>query len=136
MVQIDVVYEGGLRTRATHGPSGQSLVTDAPVDNHGKGESFSPTDLVATAAASCMLSIMAIVADRHGWPFEGARARVTKVMVADPARRIGALELSIEVPGKWPEDRRVALQKAALACPVYATLAGNVDMPTSFEWEV
>lgn len=134
MVQIDVLYEGGLRTRATHGPSGQTLVTDAPVDNHGRGESFSPTDLVATATASRMLTIMGIVAERHGWPLEGARVTVVKNMVAEPRRRIGSLDLVVTVPGDWAEDQRSALERAAMACPVHATLEGNVETPVRFEW--
>ena len=135
MVQIDIVYEGGLRTRATHGPSGQTLVTDAPVDNNGKGEAFSPTDLVATATGTCMLTIMGMVAERHGWPFVGARASVVKKMVADPARRIGVLEIVIVVPGDWTEEQRRTLERAALGCPVHETLKGKVELPIRFDWE-
>lgn len=134
MVQIDVTYEGGLRTRANHGPSGQTLITDAPVDNHGKGESFSPTDLCATAAASCMLTIMGIVADRHEWPLQGATASVVKVMASEGPRRIAKLEIVISAPGTWEESQKAALEKAALGCPVHATLSGNVEMPVRFEW--
>ncbi len=134
MVQIDVTYEGGLRTRAVHGPSGQTLITDAPVDNHGQGESFSPTDLVATATASCMLTIMGIVAERHAWPFVGATAKGVKKMATDGPRRIGELEVEIRVPGDWAENQRGALEQAALGCPVHATLHGNVEMPCSFVW--
>jgi len=134
LVQIDVEYEGGLRTRATHGPSSATLLTDAPVDNHGKGESFSPTDLVATALGTCMLTIMGIVAERHGWSFVGARARVEKKMVTKPVRKIGALEVVISVPGELESAARTALEKAALGCPVHKTLGSNVDMPVRFEW--
>ncbi|MCP3917771.1 MAG: OsmC family protein [bacterium] len=134
MVQIEVEYEGGLRTRATHGPSSATLLTDAPVDNHGKGESFSPTDLVATALGTCMLTIMGIVAERHGWSFVGARASVEKKMVTEPVRKIGALEVVISVPGELEPAARTALEKAALACPVHKTLGSNVDMPVRFEW--
>ena len=76
MVEIQIRYEGGLRTRAVHGPSSVALLTDAPLDNHGKGESFSPTDLVATALGTCMLTTMGLVAERHGWKIEGSRVRV------------------------------------------------------------
>ena len=134
MVQIDAIYEGGLRTRATHAPSGTTLITDAPVDNHGKGESFSPTDLVATATVTCMLTIMGIVAERHGWPLAGARATVNKHMAVEGTRKIGALEVVISAPGDWTEEQRSALEKAALSCPVHATLHGNVELPVRFDW--
>ena len=131
MVQIDVTYEGGLRTRAVHGPSGSSLVTDAPVDNQGRGESFSPTDLVATGLGACMLTIMGIVAERHGWPLVGATARVEKRMATDP-RRIAELEVVIRVPpgpaGPLDERARAALERAAHGCPVHVTLDGKVTL--------
>ena len=136
MVQVDIVYEGGLRARAVHGPSGCELVTDAPVDNQGKGESFSPTDLVAAALGSCMLTLVGIVAERHGWPMEGATARVEKGMVADPIRRIGKLEVVISVPGALQEKERELLQKAALTCPVHKSLSGQMEIPVRFEFEV
>jgi putative redox protein len=134
MVQINVVYEGGLRTRATHLASGAELVTDAPVDNCGKGESFSPTDLVATALGTCMLTIIGIVAERHGWEVVGATARVEKVMTADPIRRIGSLEVIINVPGDRAEKERELLRKAALACPVHRSLLGELEILVSFEF--
>ena len=133
MVHIDITYQGGLRTRAVHGPSGTSLITDPPVDNQGKGESFSPTDLVATGLGACMLTIMGIVAARHGWPLEGAHAHVVKKMAADP-RRIAELEVVIRVPGGHDERARAALERAAATCPVHATLDGKVAMPVRFEW--
>lgn len=134
MVQIRVTYEGGLRTRAVHGPSGRELVTDAPVDNHGQGESFSPTDLVATALGTCMLTIMGIAAAKHGWPLEGASATVEKRMVADPGRRIAELEVVIRVPGDLDRRARRVLEKAALECPVHRTLGNRVELPVRFEW--
>lgn len=134
MVQIDVTYEGGLRTRAVHGPSGAELLTDAPLDNHGQGESFSPTDLVATALGTCMLTIMGIAAEKHGWPLEGATATVVKGMVADPGRRIGSLEVVIRVPGDHGERARKVLEQAALGCPVHRTLGERVEIPVRFEW--
>ena len=134
MVQIDVVYEGGLRVRATHEPSGRELVTDAPVDNQGKGESFSPTDLVATALGTCMITIIGIVAERHGWEVVGATARVEKGMVADPVRRIGRLEVVITVPGERTEKERELLEKAAMTCPVHKSLSAEMDIPVRFEF--
>jgi len=133
MVQIDITYEGGLRTRAVHGPSGTELVTDPPVDNQGQGESFSPTDLVATGLGSCMLTIMGIVAERHGWSLTGATARVIKKMASDP-RRIAELEVVIRVPGTFDERARTTLVRAAEGCPVHATLGSVVAMPIRFEW--
>ena len=135
MVQISVVYEGGLRTRATHGPSGAELVTDAPVDNCGKGESFSPTDLVAAALGTCMLTIVGIVAERHGWSVVGASAHVEKVMTADPVRRIGQLGVVIKVPGGRSPKEQELLEKAALTCPVHRSLLGEMDIPVSFEFD-
>ena len=134
MVKIDVTYEGGLRTRAVHGPSGCELITDAPTDNHGKGESFSPTDLVAAALGSCMLTIMGIAADKHGWSLVGATASVEKGMVADPARRIGELAVVLRVPGDFDERARTVLERAAMGCPVHKTLGATVELPVRIEW--
>src|SRR5215213_4203972 len=100
MVEITVAYEGQLRCVATHAPSKNTLLTDAPLDNMGKGESFSPTDLVATALATCVLTTMGIVAQRHNLDMSGATARVTKEMVTTPLRRIGRLALHVHVPIK------------------------------------
>src|SRR5262245_16249532 len=98
MVTVEDFYEGDLRCTAKHGPSGAELRTDAPKDNQGRGESFSPTDLVATALGTCMLTTMGIVAKRHGWPLEGGHARVEKHMIADPHRRIQKLVAELTLP--------------------------------------
>ena len=134
MVTIQVKYDGGLRCTSEHGPSKTTLVTDAPVDNMGKGESFSPTDLVATALGSCVLTTMAIVADRHGWKMEGSQATVEKHMVADPARRIGKLVVSIRMKGEFDARARETLERTAHTCPVHKSLASNVEIPMTFEW--
>jgi len=134
MVQIDVRYEGGLHTVAVHGPSRAELTTDAPVDNHGRGESFSPTDLVATALGTCMLTVMGIVAERHGWSLEGATARVEKSMVADPVRRIGTLEVVLRMPGGLPEEARRTLERTAHTCPVHKSLHPDIEVPLRFDW--
>lgn len=134
MVAIEVVYEGELHCSAKHGPSGVELTTDAPVDNHGRGESFSPTDLVGTAMGTCMLTIMGIAAQRHGLDIRGARVDVEKTMVADPVRRIGRLTLAIHVPGEHDERARELLRAAALGCPVKASLAPEVDVDVAFRW--
>ena len=134
MVTITMEYQGGLRCQAAHTPSKTTLVTDAPVDNMGKGESFSPTDLVATALGTCMLTTMGIVAARHAWAIEGSRATVVKEMVADPVRRIGRLKVTLELPAKLEPKAREALERAARTCPVHRSLAENVDIPIEFIW--
>ena len=98
MVEIRMTYAGSLRVEATHGPSGTTLHTDAPVDNYGKGESFSPTDLVATALGACMATIMGIAAERHDVSLEGMTIDVQKHMATEPVRRIGKLVVRIGVP--------------------------------------
>ena len=135
MVEIQVRYEGDLRCAAVHGPSKTELKTDAPVDNQGRGESFSPTDLVATALGTCVLTTMGIVAKRHGWRLEGATATVVKHMVADPARRIGKLDVRVRMPAGLDARARETLEKTAHTCPVHKSLAPNVEIPMTFEWD-
>lgn len=132
MVKIQIAYEGDLRCRATHGPSGVQLNTDAPVDNQGRGESFSPTDLVATALGACMLTIMGIVARRHAWDLSGATVEVTKGMVSAPIRRIGSLEVVIRVPAELDEAARKTLENAAYTCPVHKSLHPEIQIPVRF----
>ncbi|MEM7010343.1 MAG: OsmC family protein [Verrucomicrobiota bacterium] len=134
MVQIDVTYEGGLRCSATHGPSGEKLFTDAPVDNHGKGESFSPTDLCATALATCMPTVIGIFAERHDIDLKGMTVRVGKIMTAEPPRRIAKLELEINVPIAEDHKHREALERAALTCPVHKSLLAEIEIPVKFNW--
>ena len=134
MVQIDLIYEGGLRVRATHGPSKTELVTDAPVDNLGKGESFSPSDLVATALAACMTTIMGIVAERHRLDLKGMKVTVKKHMVTEPVRRIGRLELHFQIPNISEEKDRKLLQNAAMTCPVCRSLGADVERSFTWEW--
>ncbi|NBV45093.1 MAG: OsmC family peroxiredoxin [Planctomycetia bacterium] len=134
MVRVTSTYEGGLRCRAVHGPSGGVLVTDAPVDNHGRGESFSPTDLVATALGTCMMTIMGIAADRHGIDLTGLTAETTKEMSADPPRRIAGLRTRITVPLPPDHPQRPLLEQAALGCPVHRSLATGIDAAVEFVW--
>lgn len=133
-VQIDIEYLGGLRTQATHGPSKNTLLTDAPVDNHGKGEAFSPTDLCATSLGTCMLTIMGIYAERHGIDLRGATVRVEKEMVTTPVRRIGKLATEIRVSLAQDHPQREALERAALTCPVHQSLHPDVEKPVTFVW--
>ena len=132
MVEIDAVYEGNLRCRLTHGPSGQQLITDAPKDNQGEGAAFSPTDLVAAALSSCMLTVMGIVAKRHGIDLTGTTAHVVKEMVNTPERRIGRLEVTVTFPRSYPDEQRALLERAALACPVHHSLHPEIAAPVQF----
>lgn len=132
MVQIDVTYQGELRCDAQHGPSGTHLVTDAPVDNRGKGQSFSPTDLVATALGTCIPTIMAMVAEREKIDLTGVKITVQKEMAAAPPRRIAKLTTRIVMPAGLTDAQKAKLEKAAHTCPVHQTLQGNVEMPIEF----
>jgi uncharacterized OsmC-like protein len=134
MVKIDIRYEGGLRCAATHGPSGQTLQTDAPVDNHGRGESFSPTDLVATALGACMVTIMGIAARRHGIDLGETAVKVLKEMSPQPPRRISKLTIvfTIALPSTHPQ--RTLLENAARSCPVHLSLHPDVVQDVRFDW--
>ena len=128
MTQINSSYSGDLRCASLHGPSGSALETDAPTDNQGKGERFSPTDLVATALSTCILTIMGIVAERHDWDLKECTARVEKVMTSEAPRKIAQLEVWIELPAHLDEKARKVLRKAAENCPVKLSLEGAVAM--------
>lgn len=122
-----VIYQGGLRTEATHLKSGNTIITDAPTDNHGKGEAFSPTDLVATALGSCMVTIMGIAAEKHEIDIKGTTVEVEKIMASDP-RRIGTIRLVMTLPANryTPKERKI-LTAAAHGCPVGKTLKEGVE---------
>jgi len=134
MVTITSTYDGGLRCTATHGPSGVTLITDAPVDNHGKGESFSPTDLVATAVANCMMTVMGIAAERHGVDLKGTMVTIGKEMSSDPPRRIVGLKSVMTIPLPADHPQRALLEGAAKACPVKQSLAPEIDTSVEFRW--
>lgn len=134
MVTMTTVYDGELRCVTTHGPSGAKLATDAPVDNHGKGESFSPTDLVAAALASCMATIMGIVAERHGWDLTGMRIEVKKEMWTDPPRRIRRLSTEFRMPVPASTDPNKLLERSARTCPVHRSLHPEIEKPIVFHW--
>jgi putative redox protein len=129
MVKMSMVYEGDLRCRLTHGPSGQQITTDAPLDNQGKGEAFSPTDLVAAALGSCMLTVMGIAARKSGINIDGAKASVEKEMVTAPIRRIGRITVSIAMPPGIDPSKREFLERVAHSCPVHQSLRPEVEMP-------
>lgn len=134
MVNIQIEYQGDLRCKATHGPSGTELSTDAPKDNQGRGESFSPTDLVATALGTCMLTIMGIAARTHNIDISGATATVAKEMTAAAPRRIQRLVVKIHVPHALSPADREKLERAAYTCPVHKSLHPDVEVPVEFTW--
>jgi putative redox protein len=133
MVTIDIEYQGDLRNEAVHQPSGTRLKTDAPKDNFGKGESFSPTDLVATALGSCMLTLMGIAARSLNVDLKGTRVTVQKEMTPAP-RRIAKLAVKIIVPVKLTPEQKQKLEQAALTCPVHKSLHPDVQLPVEFVW--
>jgi putative redox protein len=135
-VQIDVRYLGDLHCEATHGPSACRLTTDAPTDNGGKGEAFSPTDLVATAFGTCLMTVMGLVAARHALDLAGTTVHVEKEMTAVPIRRIGALTVAVRFPqGRaFSEDDRRTLECTARSCPVLQSLHPDVKIGLTFEY--
>ena len=135
MVEIKLSYEGDLHCSAVHTPSGNTLVTDAPVDNNGRGQSFSPTDLVATALASCVATVIGIVSKRKEIAVEGMTVVVRKFMSDDQPRRIARLELDVDMP--LPEshpDRRI-LESAARGCPVHHSIHPDIDVEMNWKWQ-
>ena len=135
MITSKVTYLGELRTEATHLQSNTTIYTDAPKDNHGKGEAFSPTDLVATALASCMISIMGIVAMKEGiTKVDGAIAEVTKIMYAEP-RRIGEIHIKLTFPkGNYTDKEKKIYEYAAHTCPVAKSLHSDLKQVIEFIW--
>jgi uncharacterized OsmC-like protein len=132
-VEISGTYDGKLKMELSHGPSGATVRTAAPVDNKGDGSSFSPTDLVAAALGSCAVTTMAIVAEREGIPFEGASFHVEKHMRSDP-RRIERLPLRIRMPRGLSDEQRRTLENAALTCPVVRSLLPEIEKEIEFEY--
>ncbi len=133
-MHIKSTYKGELRTEAIHLSSESKIITDAPVDNHGKGQAFSPTDLVAGALTSCMMTIMGIEADKLGLSLEGLRAETTKVMSANP-RRIAAIKVHMIWPAcELSETHRAFLKEKALTCPVALSLREDLRQEVSFDF--
>ena len=128
-----VTYLGNLRTEAEHLQSRTKIITDAPLDNHGKGESFSPTDTVATALATCMLTIMGIKAEALEIAIEGTTAQVTKTMAANP-RRISKIEVVFSFPKKYDDKGMKVLENAARTCPVFYSLHPDMEKEIRFIW--
>lgn len=134
MVAIKVEYQGDLHCQAVHGPSKTVLNTDAPKDNQGRGESFSPTDLVATALGTCMLTVMGIMARTLNIDIKGTTATVEKEMAQAPVRMIHKLTVKIHVPHQLTEEQKLKLERAAHTCPVHKSLHPDVQMPIEFSW--
>ena len=129
-----VTYLGDLRTEAIHLLSGTKIFTDAPPDNQGRGEAFSPTDLCATSLATCMITIMGISARNHGFDIRGTHATINKIMAADP-RRIARVEINITMPKNGFDDvQKKLLETAARTCPVAFSLAEGIEQEIVFEW--
>jgi uncharacterized OsmC-like protein len=135
-VEVTGRYIGTLKTEMVHGPSGVSLRTAAPVDNQGDGSSFSPTDLVAAALASCMVTTMAIVAESHGIDLAGVRFRVEKHMTEAPPRAIARLPVEIHMPASLSPEDRQRLERAAHSCPVHRSLGPEIEKDVRFVYDV
>ncbi len=134
MTEIQVVYEGSLRCRCIHTESGEEMMTDAPKDNQGKGEYFSPTDLVAVALGSCVLTLMGIQARRLGVNMDGSKIRVSKEMENLPHRRIKKLHVHFTSPHQFNHEVQTKLEKAGRECPVHHSLHPEISQTFIFEW--
>jgi putative redox protein len=134
MTTATTIYQGSLRTEATHTRSGQKIVTDAPVDNNGKGEAFSPTDMVSAALSSCMMTIMGMLAEREGIDLTGLQAEVVKVMSSNP-RKIVEIQVVFSHPAlRATEIQKEKLKRAALTCPVALSLADSLKQTVTFNF--
>jgi putative redox protein len=135
MVEIKISYEGELHCSALHVQSGNSLVTDAPLDNNGRGEAFSPTDLLATALGTCMATVIGIVAKRKEIAVEGMTVVVHKFMSEDLPRRIARLELVMGMPLSAAHPDRKLLENAATACPVHHSINPEIEVILNWHWQ-
>jgi uncharacterized OsmC-like protein len=128
-----ILYLGDLRTKSTHIQSGTQLLSDAPVDNHGKGEAFSPTDTVANALGTCMMTIMGIKARDLNVDITNAKAQVNKIMQTEP-RRISKIEIDFEMGSAVDEKTKTILERAAMTCPVFESLHPQIEKNITFNW--
>jgi len=134
MATVETVYVGELRTQATHVRSGNQVITDAPLDNHGKGEAFSPTDLLATALGSCMLTVMGIAAEKYEADLTGTTCSITKIMAENP-RRVAEVQITFNFPKRDFSDKvKTVLERAALTCPVSKSLHPDLVETLAFNW--
>ena len=133
METIRTVYKGNLRTEALHVKSGEKIITDAPIDNHGKGESFSPTDLLSASLGSCMLTVMGIAAKTHNIDMDGITMKITKIMINAP-RRVSEIIVDFTMPNKYTDIEKTILEKAALTCPVALSLHPDLKQTIHFNY--
>lgn len=138
MPTINTEYLGDLRTQATHLQSSTQILTDAPTDNQGRGEAFSPTDLVAGALGSCMMTIMGIVASREDIDIKGSEMEITKIMSTDAPRRIARIEIKMKMLSatELTDKDRTILERAAYTCPVALSLHPDIEQVVEFSWDV
>jgi uncharacterized OsmC-like protein len=129
-----VTYLGDLRTSSIHLQSGNEIISDAPLDNNGKGEAFSPTDTVANALASCMMTVMGIKARDMNLDLKGSTAEVTKIMNAEP-RRIGTIEITFDMSGTEDQKNKTILERTAMTCPVFLSLNTEIEKRITFNWK-
>ena len=135
MANMKAKYLGNLRCECTHIASGTTIVTDAPVDNHGKGEAFSPTDLCATALATCCMTIMGIYAQKHDMDVTGTEMSITKVMSANP-RRIGKIQIVFDMPDReYTEKQKASIEHCARSCPMHLSLHPDTEQEFVFNWK-
>lgn len=135
MSTISAAYLGDLRVESVHNQSGAKIVTDAPSDNHGKGEAFSPTDLCAAALGACAMTIIGLYAENHGVDVKGTEMEITKTMSADP-RRIGKLEVIFNMPDRpYTEKQKASIERAAHTCPVHLSLHPDMEQVFIFNWK-
>lgn len=133
MATVETAYTGGLRTQAVHVQSGNQIITDAPTDNNGKGEAFSPTDLLAASLGSCMLTIMGITGNAHNIDIDDTKIAVTKIMAAEP-RRVSEIQISFKFPKTYTEKEQAILERAAMTCPVFYSLHPDLKKTIDFGW--
>lgn len=133
MATIETTYLGGLRTEATHVQSGTKILTDAPTDNQGKGEAFSPTDLLATSLGTCMLTTMAIRTAKNDIDMDGTKCAITKIMAPNP-RRVSEIVVQFSFPKSYSDEQKKLLEDAALTCPVYYSLSESMVKTVDFGW--
>jgi uncharacterized OsmC-like protein len=134
MVTMHIEYTGDLRTTVLHEPSGTVIQTDAPTDNQGKGECFSPTDLCATALGSCIITTIGIKGLQKGWDITGSKVKVEKIMSSDTPRRIGQLNVEVRIPDRFSDQDKKHMINIAHACPVHQSLHPDVLLNVSLDW--
>ena len=134
MVTMHIEYTGDLRTTVLHESSGTVIQTDAPTDNQGKGECFSPTDLCATALGSCIITTIGIKGLQKGWDITGSKVKVEKIMSSDTPRRIGQLNVEVRIPDQFSDQDKKHMINIAHACPVHQSLHPDVLLNVSLDW--